>query len=537
VLLVSVGLSEVYQGRSLVRVVSEANCGVERLARMGAELEAGDVLRHLDLGNAIAEFDSALERYFVETDLFRKLYRGEIDIVAGDKGTGKTALFRVLHQRYASIPEMARVEVVPAFNIAGNPIFQRINEGDLLTEGQYQTLWKAFFLSLAGNWVLQLYEGVLTETMEELERLLVETGLRSADDEAATIFSTVLNLFRRLMRFSAVEGGASVTAEGLPIVTGRVEFNTEAPTDPETQVLIAHDDAFRILDRALQEVDLELWLVMDRLDEAFAGLPAAEVPALRALLRTYLDLAPYEAIRLKLFLRKDLFSRIISGGFVNLTHVNARKQEIVWDEESLYNLLFLRIRENEKFMKMLAVDKDNADAVFNRIFTEQIDPGERKPSTWRWMMSRIRDGNDVKPPRNLIDLAKKAQEAQLRREEREHLEYQVDAPLVSSDSVKNALSALSKQRIEDTLLAEAGEEAILVERFRNSKAEHNEATLGALLKADGETLTNQIRFLRDIGFLELVGSSYKVPMLYRDGLGITQGRAFATAVSETDDEE
>jgi hypothetical protein len=44
-----------------------------------------------------------------------------------------------------------------------------------------------------------------------------------------------------------------------------------------------------------------------------------EVPALRALLRTYLDLTEFEHIKLKLFVRRDLFSRITAGGFVNLT--------------------------------------------------------------------------------------------------------------------------------------------------------------------------------------------------------------------------
>ena len=111
--------------------------------------------------------------------------------------------------------------------------------------------------------------------------------------------------------------------------------------------MVPHEVAFDLLNRCLSEVDLQLWLVMDRLDEAFAGLPDAEVPALRALLRTFLDLQAWEVIRLKLFLRNDLFRRIIEGGFVNLTHINARKVEIRWDEESLQDLLERRLREKQ----------------------------------------------------------------------------------------------------------------------------------------------------------------------------------------------
>jgi hypothetical protein len=104
-----------------------------------------DVLRSLDLGNSVAEQDAALERYFVETEAFRSLVRGDADIIAGDKGTGKTALFRILQERAASIEELRRVEIVSGFNPAGNPVFQRLAEGEVLGEGQYTTIWKAYF--------------------------------------------------------------------------------------------------------------------------------------------------------------------------------------------------------------------------------------------------------------------------------------------------------------------------------------------------------------------------------------------------------
>src|SRR5690606_16417410 len=124
-------------------------------------------------------------------------------------------------------------------------------------------------------------------------------------------------------------------------------------------------------------------------------------------------------IRLKLFVRRDLFRRIIEGGFVNLTHVNARKIEVIWDEEDLLNLLCRRIRENGEFADALSLGEMQDDAVFERVFPKQVDVGKRKPQTWTWIMRRIRDGNDIKPPRNLIDLISMAQQAQMRREERE----------------------------------------------------------------------------------------------------------------------
>jgi hypothetical protein len=62
-----------------------------------------ELLRKLDLGAPVAEFDEALENYFVETDTFRALVDDRADIVAGDKGTGKTAIYRILQKRFGKL--------------------------------------------------------------------------------------------------------------------------------------------------------------------------------------------------------------------------------------------------------------------------------------------------------------------------------------------------------------------------------------------------------------------------------------------------
>jgi hypothetical protein len=497
-----------------------------------------DLLTELDLGNSVAEYDSALERYFVETATFGALSRDEGDIIAGDKGTGKTALFRILQQRYTSIEELNDVEVIPAFNPVGNPVFQRLAESEVLEEGQYVTIWKAYVIALVGNWVLALWADAPTDSMHELDPLLRRMGLRSEDDDPTTIFSQLVNVVRRLMNPKSVEMVTTITPDGFPVVIPLIELgDVEQPVSAEPQV-IPHDEALGLLNRVLDEVELSIWMVLDRLDEAFQGFPSSEIPALRALLRTYLDLQAFPRLRLKLFLRNDLFARIIEGGFVNLTHVYAKKIDIVWDEEDLFDLLIRRFRENPAFLERIGVAGGPDDDVFYGTFPEKVDAGSRKPTTRVWMMGRIRDGNGVRPPRNLIDLAKKAQEEQLRREDRRPTEYSAGQPVISSDALKKGLARLSAQRVQDTLLAEAGDYAGLVERFRSGKAEHNMETLAERLGMKESEIEPSIRILVDLGFLEQVGATYKIPMLYRDGLDITQGKAFSSgSEGEEDDEE
>jgi hypothetical protein len=493
-----------------------------------------DALGELDLGSSVAEHDEALEAYFIETDVFRALVEDRRDTIAGDKGTGKTALYRILQTRYPKL--LADVEVLPGFNPAGAPVFQRLAEGEPMNEGQYITVWKAYMLSLVGNWVLQLNEGAFSHKMEALDSLLRKTGLRSSDDTASAIFSQIVNLFRRITNPKSADVVVTITPDGLPVIAPHIEFGD--PAEAESS-LIRHDDALRLLDDVLGEIGFRAWVVLDRLDEAFQGFPEAEIPVLRALLRTYLDLADFDHITLKLFVRKDLFRRIIEDGFVNLTHVNARKVEIVWDEEDLLDLLCRRLRENSAFLTALDISAAASnDEVFNAVFPRQVDQGSRRPTTWNWILSRIRDGNGIAPPRNLIDLVTKAQEAQLRKEAREATEFEPgsDGGVIRSDAIKRGLAALSSERVEDTLLAEAGNYAPLIERFRDGRAEHNDESLSTALGVPLDDVRSTIKPLLELGFLEQTGTTYKVPMLYRGGLSITQGKAFAPD-DEVDDED
>ena len=361
--------------------------------------------------------------------------------------------------------------------------------------------------------------------MKELDRLLSRTGLRAADDTPNTIFSKIMNTINRVFGpLSAAEVEMTLSEIGIPIIKPRVEFGeTKQGDDTDT---VRHEEALGLLGRALEDADLTTWVVFDRLDEAFQGHPETEIPALRSLFRTYLDLLEFPRIKLKLFVRRDLFRKLTRGGFVNLTHVNARKIEIVWDEEDLKNLLCRRLRENSLVIDALEAEDFSDDQLFNAVFPDKVDDAERKPTTWRWLMGRIRDGNGVKPPRNLIDLIVMAREAQIRREEREGRIFETGQEIIESDSIKKALTRLSGQRVEDTLLAEADELGALIDKFRGGKAEHNESSLAEQIGVQVSEVKSTVKPLEEIGFLEQVGDSFKIPMLYRDGLEITQGKAF-----------
>lgn len=401
-----------------------------------------------------------------------------------------------------------------------------------MSEGQYTSVWKAYVLSLVGNWLLEIVGSDASKKATELSSLLERTGLRSKDDKAETVFGRIVAFVQSAFRSAkAAEVEFTLSESGLPIVKPRIEFNGTDESSERGAEEVPHEAALQLLNECLEELGVSAWVALDRLDEAFQGFPAVEVSALRGLMRTYLDLLAFDRIKLKIFVRRDLFRKIVGKSFVNLTHINARKAEIAWDESDLLNLLARRIRDSEEFIAMLGLQESSDEEIFYRLFPAKVDQAERKPTTFNWMMSRIRDGNDVKPPRNLIDLANYAREKQIQIDGRSPKAIDPSIALIESDAVRSAQEKLSEQRVTDTLLAEAGEElSELVGKFRRAKAEHNMETLAGVLGRSGQELDGSIRQLVEIGFLEEQKTSWKVPMLYRDGLEITQGKAFSADV-------
>jgi hypothetical protein len=88
-----------------------------------------------------------LTAYFVETDHWRRLYRGEIDVVYGAKGSGKSALYSLLLSRSSELKDQ-RILLVPAENPRGAPAFRDLLLDPPATEREFVNLWKLYFATL-----------------------------------------------------------------------------------------------------------------------------------------------------------------------------------------------------------------------------------------------------------------------------------------------------------------------------------------------------------------------------------------------------
>jgi hypothetical protein len=330
-----------------------------------------------------------------------------------------------------------------------------------------------------------------------------------------------------------LEGSVKPDPAGNPEIGGKITFGE--PTNDERKLgFISSDEVFQKLTAFLEGEDITVWLMLDRLDVAFTENSLLEKRGLRALFRTYLDLLAHKRIGIKIFLRDDIWRRIVAEGFREASHIT-RSMTIVWDERSLQNLIVRRALYNKAICEFYSVKPEEilGDAAkqhefFYRMFPDQIAVGRRQTNTLDWMLTRIADGSQNPAPRELIHLLQVAREVQLRA-------YELGSPeppgtaLIGRASIKDSLPEVSKVRFDQTLCAEYPALRAAWLKMENSKSAQTLESFSRLMdvpKEEGLAIAEQMVeagfFVKKAEKGEII---YWVPFIYRDALKMVQGKA------------
>lgn len=248
----------------------------------------------------------------------------------------------------------------------------------------------------------------------------------------------------------------------------------------------------------------------------------------------YRDLAVYSQIKIKIFLRDDIWRRITEQGFREASHIT-KTLTINWSKTSLLNLIIKRLLNNDLLVKKLNLNKneilDNYDLqeeLFYRVFPEQIDVGDKKPKTMDWIIGRVKDGNNIIAPREIIHLLNESQQQQISRFQigQDELEDEI---LIGRNAFKNALDIISKVRLEQTIYAEYPDLKTYIQKLEGQKTEHSIDTLSRIWNLNTESSNKIAKKLSEIGFFEEKGDvnnlRFWISFIYRNELKLVQGSA------------
>jgi hypothetical protein len=492
-----------------------------------------DVLRATNFGERVAEEEvDDLASYFVETDQWRRLFGDQVDVVYGPKGAGKSALYSLLVLNKSELFDRG-VLLVPAENPRGAPAFRDLVADPPISEIEFTSLWKLYFVCVVVG-ALDDY-GIPGAAADELRRRLDESGLRPRERSLQSILKSAFDYVKRLLRPSAIEGGLQLDpVSQLPVgLSGKITLS-EPSTQQANAGVASVEYLLKLADRSLDAAGYTTWITLDRLDVAFSDSQALEQNALRALFHVYLDMLSLKRVRLKIFLRTDIWRRITTSGFREASHIT-RHLTIGWNRSALLNLVIKRAARNSTILDHYSVSREEVlattasqEAFFYRMFPEQVEAGPRKANTLDWMLGRTCDASRQNAPRELIHLMNSLRDVQTSR-----LEMGDPAPeagrLFARSVFKDALPEVSRVRLEQTLYAEYPDAREKIERLRGEKTQYTVTALAAFWHSSASETVIAARELAEIGFFEERGSRedpiFWVPLLYRDGLDLVQGAA------------
>lgn len=492
-----------------------------------------DVLTKAIFGSRIAEEEvDELHSYFVETEHWRKVLAGEVDIIFGSKGAGKSALYSLLLAQKEQLRLGRRTLFLPAENPRGTPAFRDLTTEPPLPEDKFRSLWKLYFLAIAANYLRHhLTTSKTTDaSASELFDLLSNSGLLAPNVNLITRLKAAYEYLHKY--FPAIEGSVTDPNTGLEL-KGKVTL-AEPSSEQRSLGFRSIDELLDQLNRSLTEHKITCWLVLDRLDVAFADSPELEANALRSLFRAYLDMIGLSHIKVKIFLRDDIWRKIVGPGFREASHIT-RTLTLNWDNQSLLNLLVRRIASNVHICDFYGVVQEEVlknaalqEAFFFKVFPKQVDVGPSKPSTIGWMLSRTADGTKRTAPRELVHLLLEARDEQLKRFQNGNSEPD-DGLLFDKTAIRNALPAVSKVRFEQTLCAEYPALKPYLMSLEGEKTQQSIDSLAKLWKCGVVKAADTAEKLVETGFFEKRGSkdtpNFWVPFIYRDALSMVQGAA------------
>src|SRR4051794_6705215 len=109
------------------------------------------VLRALDLGNIVAEYDRLLSQCFILRPVLTDIIDDRKDIVLGAKGAGKSALWKEMQASKEKYPQLADVELRLITNPAGDPEFRdvikAIEANDFPDIDELRVGWRLYLLA------------------------------------------------------------------------------------------------------------------------------------------------------------------------------------------------------------------------------------------------------------------------------------------------------------------------------------------------------------------------------------------------------
>lgn len=332
--------------------------------RKPAKLRTSTGLQRLSLGATAAENEfRTLDEYFLETSEYLRTQRGEAELVAGRKGSGKTAIFFMVRDNFRQQKNSIVADLRPEshqLSLFKNELAKILNAGTFdhtIAGFWYFVVLTEILLSLKKNAEFRSGRSpALLAEANEIDRALASLGVSDSGD-----FTTRIN---RL--------GSYVLDEIKASESRREPITPEKLTNIVFRSGIA--EAKRLLLKYSSNAEHLVFLI-DNIDKGWAsdGVDELDVKLVRLLLealeKVKRDLATnHRDFIFVIFLRNDVFELMVAE---TPDKGKAAVVRIDWtDRVKLKQLIYLRLQAS------VVTKAHNFDEIWNRFFVAQVNGRE-----------------------------------------------------------------------------------------------------------------------------------------------------------------
>jgi hypothetical protein len=512
--------------------------------KSNGQVDPQQVLTRMNFGRVDGETDTRFGNCFIGTEMLRQVLLPQHSLVVGSKGSGKSAMCRLLCEDLDKVrpllpKDYKEIYCIPAYGLQTEEFLSGLDVRELkpTSADEFRYFWL-------------LYIGLKTAATvtqdEKIQELVAKTKNENVRNSFATLKKLVVEVGvvaeekTSFMKFKERIGlRAKSKLHGLSQTEGMDKADFKQRTGISVIALLES------IDIILRDTNCLAWIMLDKLDllfiENFDKLKGA-ITGLIQLLVQYGN--QFTNIQFKIFLRNDIYRQL---HIVNKSHLISYTTEMKWRGPLLLKLLVARavadpyvkaycenaLGEKVDVSDIILNDDGYVKKVFYAIFEQAMNSsGQNSPTatpTHQWILKRLVDGLGNSFPREVIHLGNMAVEKQreLNRAEGKHNSSQ----LISARALKEAFAMISAYRCDTYLYAEFPHLAQHFDVFRGSDSGtfHREE-LYMLFEPLSPKGDEAIRAIHDVGLLIPVGktvdgsSEFKIPLLYRSGLGVTERR-------------
>jgi hypothetical protein len=323
-----------------------------------------------NFGNIEANDDKLLFESVCKTAAIDEFLNGEKNIVLGEKGTGKTALFRLLKEKKMQFVKrnghqnlILSIDDNFQYKHIKNEVLKLVSSSISEESFKYQIVWEIF-----------LYHKIINFLSNQID---INKDLKKSLELCNQIFGKSTNgiseIFKNYKRTFGIKLYNTPSDILLPDF-----YTTSEPINPITKKENSIEKLELDLDyykaevsKLLKSNNKKLIILIDRLDEFVSRSEnSTQIEMLEALIAVEREYSKYPNIELNIFLRDDLFNSLSFEG-IGYDKVVSKRVELKWSNEKIREFIARRILFN--FVNVLGLNSINITVDHNDL---EIDTSE-----------------------------------------------------------------------------------------------------------------------------------------------------------------